>query len=168
MVARQVTVEQMRVHPVGAGTPMDPAQVHHVAGQPHPSVVVKVARVVEHADRGVDHWNPSACLPHVGGQLTGIGIVGQRPEMTGVEDRIPARLPHMTKELAPPEFEHEEVMRFEPVSRDDTCCDLRQVDETVGDVGRQPSDGAVQRVAGARVVARMQGRDARTSLGRRG
>lgn len=167
MVAGQVAVEQVRIQPVGTGAPVDPAQMHHIARQPHARVVVQVAGGIEGAHGGVDHRHACAGLAHIGWQDRRIGLVGQRAAVQRPEDAFAAVLPHMAEVGAPAEFEHEPVLGIEWLLRRDHSRRLGQLHEAMGDVGREPGHRAVKGVARAGVVAGTHGGDARMRRFRR-
>ena len=87
--------------------------------------------------------------------------------MERAKDVVAVMFPYMAEELAPAEFKNELVLHLQPVARSDRGQDIRQVEDAMGDVGRQAGHRAVEGVATARIVSRAYRRQARECGGAR-
>ena len=161
VVAGQVAIQQVAVQPFGAGPPVPLADVHHIARQPHPGMVVQVAGGVQRAHGGVDGRHAGAGSQQVGRQRVGIGGIGQHTLMQRLEDRRTPVLPDVLKVLAPAQLEDEQVLHLERLARRHGSNDFGQGQEAVRDVRREPCRRTAERVAAARVLARTHGRECR-------
>ena len=168
MVARHVAVQQMAVQPIGTGSPMHLAQMHHVAGQPHARMVVQVAGGIQLAHRRVDGRHAGAAFADVGRQRGGIGTGPQVGAAHVVQQLVALAAPDMVKKLAPRELEHQLVFEVQPVPLHHARHGLAHADHAVREVGRQAAHRAVERVAAERIAGRVQCVDAAQRLGVRG
>ena len=94
---------------------MHPAQVPDIACKTHARMVVYGAGGIQPAHRHVDGPHAGARPSNVGWQLPSVSVVGQRPGMQRLQNRVALMCPYMAEESAPTEFKDELVPHVQAV-----------------------------------------------------
>ncbi len=152
VVARHIAIQQQAIHPVGTRTPMHLAQVHQIAGQPQPRMVVQVARGVEGLNGAIDHGQARGGSGHILGDGLQQGHVGQRAGVQVRQNAVAQMGMHVLEILAPAQLVEELVLHRQAMPTMQKLGHLWHRQQAMGEVGRKLRHRAIEVVSGLGVA----------------
>ena len=158
VVAGDVAIQQMAVHPLGTNTPMHFAQVHQITGQPQAGMVVDIAVEIQLPNGLVDSWHARGSQAHILGQALAVGLIRQDTIVKIVAYVVAQQFMNMLEILAPSQLENELVLHPHAVHLVNMVGHIGHGQQAVCEVGRQHADRPLNVVAGLRVFKRSNGR----------
>ena len=151
----------MALHPLRAHPPIDFSHMHDVTGQPQARLVVQISAAVQHAHRQVDGGNSRGGMAHIQRQLGFEIALQQGARVQGLLAQALAQMGvKMLGIFTPAQLVDQPMLHANAKPRHHGPRHLGNAEITMGDVGRELCHRAMQRLARARVVMHLHGRQA--------